>query len=109
MGSVVDPEVVTEDARLTGMEEDEPSEEAEQRRLARAVAPGEQDDLPLGDVEIHTGQGRETAEEAHGRAETDDGLHSASYSVVALGSPAEMASECTERLRRRANRSLGIC
>jgi hypothetical protein len=88
MRASVEREVVTQDGGLTGMEGNEPGEEAEERRLPGTVAPREEDDLSLDDVEVDTGERREAAEEAHGRAETDDGLHSASYSVVARGSPA---------------------
>jgi hypothetical protein len=66
----------------TRVQRNEPREDAQQRRLPGAVSPREQDDFSCLDIEVDTGQGREPVEEAHGRSETDDGLHSASGKEV---------------------------
>ena len=59
-----------------------PASKSEQRRLARTVAAREQDDLAFEHVEIDASEGGEAAEEAHGRTQTDDGLHSVSEEQV---------------------------
>ena len=63
--------------------------------LPGAVAAREQDDLALGDVEIHPGERGEATEQAHGGAETDDEGHSASGTVDApeCTNPARTAGE----------------
>jgi sortase A len=71
-------EVVTEHLGRAGLQRHEPGKQAEERRLARAVGTGDEQNLPLGHVEVDAGEGRKTVEQADGRAETNDDGHSAS-------------------------------
>jgi hypothetical protein len=64
------------------MQRDQSGEDSKQRGLPRAVPTRQEDDLALVDVQVDTGERREPAEKAHGRSETDDGLHSASGKQV---------------------------
>ena len=78
----IDAEVEPEDFSDARVQRNESRENAQQRRLPGAVSPREQDDFSRMDIEVDARQGREPAEEAHGRSETDDGLHSASGKQV---------------------------
>ena len=82
VSSPIDAEVEPQDLSDARVQRNESGEDAQQRRLPGAVSPREQDDFSRLDIEVDTGQGREPAEEAHGRSETDDGLHSASGKQV---------------------------
>jgi hypothetical protein len=64
------------------MQRNEPREDAQQGRLPGTVPAREKDDFSRLDIEVDASEGREPAEEAHGRSETDDGLHSASGKQV---------------------------
>ena len=95
MRASISDEIVAEHLRLTTVERHEPGDESQQGGLARPVRTGEKDHFTLRDVEIDACKCRKPAEEAHGGAETDDGLHSASGGREA---------KCTKALPRRANR-----
>ncbi len=71
-------EVVAEHLGGAGLQRHEPRKQAEERRLARAVGTGDEQNLPLGHVEVDAGKGRKAVEQADGRAETNDDGHSAS-------------------------------
>ena len=88
------------DLGLARVERDEPREQAQQRRLARAVGPGEEQDLPGRDVEVGTRERREPAEQAHGGAESDDERH------VSLRDPragCDQPEKCTDPAPRGSN------
>ena len=78
----INGEVEPENLPDTRMQRDESREDSQQRRLPGAVPAREQHDFSGLDIKVDAGQGREPAEETHGRSETDDGLHSASGKQV---------------------------
>jgi sortase A len=67
----IDGEVVTQDGAGAGAEGQEARQQAQQGRLAGAVGPGDENDLPFGNVEIDSGQGREPAQQADGGSKVD--------------------------------------
>jgi hypothetical protein len=78
----IDAQVEPEDLSDSGVQRNESREDAQQRRLPGPISPREQDNFSCLDIEVDAGQGWEPVEEAHGRSETDDGLHSASGKQV---------------------------
>jgi hypothetical protein len=78
----INGEVEPENLPDARMQRDESREDSQQRRLPGAVPAREQHDFAGLDIEVDAGQGREPAQETHGRSETDDGLHSASGKQV---------------------------
>ena len=89
------------DLGLARVERRQTRDQAEQRGLAGAVRPGQQEDLAGVDVKVDPGQSGEASEKAHGGAESDDERHA---SLRGPGWGATSADECTDRLRRRSNR-----
>jgi hypothetical protein len=75
-------QVVPEHLPSPGAQWDEAGEQAQEGRLASAIPTGEEDDLPVEDIEVHAGQCRKATEEAHGGTQADDGLHSVSEERV---------------------------
>ena len=74
-------QIDTEHLGLTRVHREQAGEQPQERRLARAVATGEEHDLSLVRVEIEPGERREATEEADGGTKTEDGLHKRSHKV----------------------------
>jgi sortase A len=68
-------EVVAEDDGVAPHDRHQPGDRSEHRRLAGAVRPSEEHDLPGGDVEVDAGQCGEPPQEADRGAEVDGGVH----------------------------------
>jgi len=74
-GAWVGAQVVAEHPRLAADHRHEPGQGAQDRGLACAVGPAEEDDVAARHVEVDPGERRESSEQRHGVAEVDDRLH----------------------------------
>jgi len=86
-GPSVGAKVVAEDDGLAPDDRRQPGECPEKGRLARSVGSPEQHDLASIDIQIDSGEGRETAEQADGSAEVDSSVHGQINAIGGVSHP----------------------